>query len=247
MSGDNGEPNGDGMTSAGVTMTVRIPGRWSSPADLVEGLPPGFAVDEIGLKDPNGQTFEMFPIAPDDQFPGVFEGALRRPAEDAELEAVRGYSVAIVVQGGAGSLAACRQTARAAAAVVGAGGAGVFLDNSGLAFGGADWLAMAADGKAEAMSFACVSIVQDDRDALTLGMHLLGRPDLVITAGPDAAALAEATPLLCEDDADAAPGQKVFAAGRTWRLAAAEPAEFPADSPMHNPWGRVRLENAESE
>ena len=71
---------------------------------------------------------------------------------------------------------------QAAAAIVRAGGAGVFIDNSALAHGGSDWLAMTDDGGPDAISFAFVSIVRGPQDVYTMGMQVLGYPDLLMRA-----------------------------------------------------------------
>jgi hypothetical protein len=69
---------------------------------------------------------------------------------------------------------------KAAAVFIEAGGAGVFIDNSGLAHGGQDSLAMTADGGPDALSFAFVTIVRGDVDIYTMGFHSLGLPDVVM-------------------------------------------------------------------
>src|SRR4051812_45560702 len=69
---------------------------------------------------------------------------------------------------------------QAAAAIVTAGGAGVFIDNSALAHGGQQWLRMTDDGGPDALSFAFVAIVQGATDVWTMGMHVLGLCDIVM-------------------------------------------------------------------
>lgn len=69
---------------------------------------------------------------------------------------------------------------QAAAAIVQAGGAGVFIDNRGLAHGGQDWLEMTAEGGPDALSFAFVAIIRGKEDVTTMGMHVLGLRDLVM-------------------------------------------------------------------
>ena len=59
---------------------------------------------------------------------------------------------------------AARTMMQAGAAVVRAGGAGVFIDNSTPAHGGgSDWLDMTEDGGPDALSFAFVAIVRGKR------------------------------------------------------------------------------------
>src|SRR3989440_4683602 len=75
---------------------------------------------------------------------------------------------------------AARTMMQAGAAVVRAGGAGVFIDNSALAHGGGHWLAMAEDGGPDALSFAFVAIVRGRAEVWTMGMHVLGLRDVVM-------------------------------------------------------------------
>src|SRR5439155_23932710 len=68
----------------------------------------------------------------------------------------------------------------AGAALVRAGGAGVFIDNSALAHGGHHWLDMTEDGGPDALSFAFVAVVSGKTDVWTMGMHVLGLRDVVM-------------------------------------------------------------------
>ena len=69
---------------------------------------------------------------------------------------------------------------QAGAALVRAGGAGVFIDNSTLAHGGQHWLEMTDDGGPDALSFAFVAIVRGKTEVWTMGMHVLGLRDVVM-------------------------------------------------------------------
>ena len=75
---------------------------------------------------------------------------------------------------------AARTMMQAGAAMVRAGGAGVFIDNSALAHGGQHWLEMTEDGGPDALSFAFVAIVRGKADVWTMGMHVLGLRDIVM-------------------------------------------------------------------
>src|SRR5271170_6048004 len=82
--------------------------------------------------------------------------------------------------GPGGSMDAARTMMQAGAAMVRAGGAGVFIDNCGLAHGGQHWLEMTEDGGPDALSFAFVAIVRGRNDVYTIGMHVLGLRDVVM-------------------------------------------------------------------
>src|SRR5262249_59277817 len=117
-----------------------------------------------GLSLPDGTRVEFGAVRADDRFAQIFRSSCRRPAEPDELAAVDGYRVNVFLSGPGGSLDAARAMMRAGAAVVRAGGAGVFIDNSGLAHGGQAWLEMTEDGGPDALSFAFVSIVRGRAD-----------------------------------------------------------------------------------
>src|SRR5215471_16032006 len=133
-------------TNDAPKITLRIPGNWSHPGELLERLPEGFRLTPEELVLPDGRKIDFIPMAPDDQFPRIFESSCRRPPSDDELAAVARYTVNVGLTGPGGSMESAATMMRAGAAIVRAGGAGVFIDNSGLAYGGADWIELADDG-----------------------------------------------------------------------------------------------------
>src|SRR5437763_678820 len=116
----------------------------------------------------------------DGQFAQIFRSSCRQPATDDELATVDDYSVNVLLSGPGGSMQAARAMMQAGAAIVRAGGAGVFIDNSALAHGGGQWLQMTEDGGPDAVSFAFVSILSGKTDVWTMGMHVLGLRDIVM-------------------------------------------------------------------
>ena len=165
-----------------VRTTLRIPGNWSHPGELVERLPAGFRLTPEALLLPDHTKIKFTPMPPDDQFADIFRSSCRQPAADDELEIVDSYTVNVVLTGPGGSLTAALTTLRAGAAIVRAGGAGVFIDNSGVAHGGRKWIEMAEDGGPDAVSFAFVGIVRGRQEVWTVGMHVMGLPDIVMKA-----------------------------------------------------------------
>ena len=119
-------------------------------------------------------------MPPDDQFAHIFESSCRRPASREELATVGRYSVNVGLAGPGGSLDAALRMMQAGAAIVRAGGAGVFIDNCGLAHGGGLWLQMLDDGSPDALTFAFAAIVRGDVDVWTVGMHALGFPEIIM-------------------------------------------------------------------
>ena len=97
-----------------------------------------------------------------------------------ELATVAGYTVNVLLSGPGGSMPAAHAMMQAGAAVLRAGGAGVFIDNCALAHGGQHWLDMTEDGSPDALSFAFVAIVRGKTEVWTMGMHVLGLRDIVM-------------------------------------------------------------------
>jgi hypothetical protein len=238
------------ITNASVQTTLRIPGAWSHPSEMLERMPAGFRVLEDSLLLPGGVEIELVAIPPDEQFAEIFQASCRRPATDEELAIVSRYTVNIALSGPGGSLDAARAMMQAGAAIVRAGGAGVFIDNSGLAHGGGDWIAMADDGSSDALSFAFVSIFRGGNktgtmgEIGTIGMHVLGLPDLVMRrADGDAETIVEVIRYVAAGEKPIGDGH-VLADDRgspRFRVATISGDERTAGSPMSNPFGRLRL------
>jgi hypothetical protein len=232
---------------APVTVTLRIPGQWSQPGELAERLPAGCRLTDEGLVLPDGSSIAFGAMQADDQFPRIFRSSCRQPATADELATVDGYTVNIFLSGPGGSLPAARVMMEAGAAVVRAGGAGVFIDNSTLAHGGQHWLDMTEDGGPDALSFAFVAIIRGKSDVWTMGMHVLGLPDVVMkrtdleAGGLD---IVEVIRYLSRGEKPVGDGH-VFADlnGPSYQAQAQESARELRGSPMHNPFGRLKLVN----
>jgi hypothetical protein len=232
------------MTNS-VKTTLRIPGAWSHPAELLERMPADFRLTPERLFLPDGTGIEFIPMEPDDQFARIFESSCRRPATDDELAIVGRYTVNIGLSGPGGSLAAARKMMQAGAAIVRAGGAGVFIDNSALAHGGGDWIEMADDGGPDALSFAFVSLVRDEHEVWTMGMHVLGFSEIVMRRSDldlDPDKIVEVVRYVCNGDKPIGDGHLLGDEQAPRFRAAATPSDpQTVGSPMHNPFGRLKL------
>jgi len=228
-----------------IVVDLRIPGAWPHPQELVERLPEGCRVSPESLILPDDTRVDLGFLDADNQFAGIFRTSCRRPATDEELVTVDNYTVNVTLSGPGGSLDAARKMMRSAAAMIEAGGAGVFIDNSGLAHGGKDWLMMTDDGSPDAVSFAFVSIVRGKTDVWTMGMHVLGLRDILMkredieTHGFD---IVEVIRYLAAGEKPVGDGHILadLNGPQFQAFAADSPPEF-AGSAMQNPFGRLKL------
>jgi hypothetical protein len=231
--------------SATVMVTLRIPGQWQHPAELAERLPDGYQLAEDGLALPDGSRVGFGGVAPDDQFAEVFRSACRQPPSADELATVDAYTVNVILHGPGGSLDAARQMMRATAAIIRAGGAGVFIDNSAMAHGGTNWIEMAEDGGPDAISFAFVSIIRGKSDMWTMGMHVLGQRDIVMKRSDveaDGFDIVDVIRYLAADEKRVGDGHLIADLdGPRFRTVDQDDTEGPKGSPMYNPFGRLRL------
>lgn len=116
-------------------VALRIPGLWSHPKELVEKLPADYRLTPESLFLPDGTEIGFGAAKADGQFARIFRDSCRQEPSQEELRTVDNYKVNIFLSGPGGSLASARTMMKAAAAILQAGGAGVFNDNSGLAHG----------------------------------------------------------------------------------------------------------------
>jgi hypothetical protein len=232
-------------TAPPIIVDLRIPGAWSNPGELIEALPSGCRLTPQSLILPDDTRFELGFLNADNQFAQIFRTSCRRPATDDELATVDRYTVNVTLSSPGGSLDAARNIMQAGAAIVRAGGAGVFIDNSGLAHGGGHWLEMTDDGGPDALSFAFVSIIRGKTDVFTMGMHVLGLRDIVMkrvdieTHGFD---IVEVIRYMSAGEKPMDDGHILADLNGPQFQAFAQdsPPEF-AGSAMQNPFGRLKL------
>jgi hypothetical protein len=233
------------MNEPAVKVALRIPGQWSHPKELIERLPEGHRLTPEGLILPDKTEIGFGAAKADDQFAGIFRSSCRQPPTDDELATVNAYTVNVFLSGPGGSMDTARTMMQAAAAVVRAGGAGVFIDNCTLAHGGQNWLAMTEDGGPDALSFAFVAIVRGKSDVWTMGMHVLGLRDLLMKRTDiedDGFDIVDVIRYLARGDKPVGDGHIIADLGgpRFRAFTQDSPREF-AGSPMHNPFGRLKL------
>lgn len=228
-----------------VTVALRIPGQWAHPRELIERTPEGCRLTAEALILPSGARIELGFMPPDDQFPEIFRSSLRQPATEDEQRTADGYTVNALLSGPGGSMQAARTMMEAGAALVRAGGAGVFIDNSGLAHGGELWLEMTEDGGPDALSFAFVAVIRGQTDVWTVGMHVLGLRDVVMKRAyveADGFDIVEVIRYLAQSEKPVGDGHLIADLGGPRFQTSVEDCEKTlAGSPMYNPFGRLRL------
>lgn len=228
-----------------ITIDLRIPGRWAHPRDLIERLPDGCRLSGTSLVLPDAEPVEFRAVPPDDQFAHIFRTSCREPATTDELATVDDYRVNVILSGPGGSLDAARAMMRAASAILRAGGAGVFIDNSALAHGGQNWLEMTEDGGPDAVSFAFITIVHGRTEAWTMGMHVLGLRDVVMKPAEAEAkdfGIIDVIRYLARSDKPVEDGHLLAdLSGPRYRAVAQGSDEKFKGGPMYNPFGRLKL------
>jgi hypothetical protein len=226
-----------------ITITLRIPGKWAHPKELVQALPEGCRLTPETLILPDASEVEFVPMPADGQFAEIFRSSCRRPATADEQATVDRYTVNVCLSGPGGSQQAAQRMMQAGAAVVKAGGAGIFIDNSGVAHGGQHWLEMTEDGGADALSFAFVGIISGRGEVWTMGMHVLGLRDIVMkTADADRFDIVEVIRYLCQSEKPIDDGHVLGdLEGPRFQAQVQACAKAPAGSPMHNPLGCLKL------
>ena len=231
-----------------IEVTLRIPGTWEHPRELVERLPAGCRLEPEELILPNGARFEFRPLPADEQFPGIFASSCPKLPTETEREQIDSYTVNVCLTGPGGSLDAARELMVAAAALIEAGAAGVFVDNSGIAHGATDWLTLTDDRDGSGVYWAFVTTCRSEDKLYSIGMQILGFRDAIIArTGNEEFDFRTLHSFLgfyyrsgaTIHDGDVV-GDPVLPTVRAYR----EPYDrMPADAPMFNPFGQWRLES----
>jgi hypothetical protein len=234
------------MNTDSVEIALRIPGQWSHPKELVERLPAGYRLTPEALILPDATEVGFGAVRADEQFARIFRSSCRNQPTHDELATVDGYTVNVYLSGPGGSMASARTMMQAGAAIVRSGGAGVFIDNSALAHGGQQWLEMAEDGGPDALSFAFVAIISGKTDVYTMGMHALGLRDIVMKRadmeGDGGFDIIEVIRYVSRGDKPVDDGHVIAdLSGPRFRALTQDSDAKLAGTPMHNPFGRLKL------
>jgi hypothetical protein len=237
--------NGDRIVAPEVTL--RIPGAWKGPEDFFRRLPRGYRCDENSIMLADGSKFELNALPADEEFPRIFAGSCPKLPTDRERDAIENYSVNICLTGRGGSIEAAKQLMAAGAAVLAAGGMGVFVDNSGIAHGATDWMALHDSADDGGVYWAYVLAARTDNGEMySVGMHILGFADAIIPATGnheyDARTLHSFLGYTAFSGARIDDGEVVGdVVLPTFRAYRHSDDRFTPDTPMFNPYGRWQL------
>jgi hypothetical protein len=155
-------------------------------------------------------------------------------ATPEELAIVDRYTVNVALSGHGGSLESARKMMQAGAAIIQAGGAGVFIDNSGLTHGAESWLYMTEEGSSDAVRFAFVGIVRGQREVWTTGMHVPGFPEIMMKRA--------AIRYVYADNFAIGDGHIIAdVEGPRFRIEHESPEELGVPESMRNPFGRLGM------
>jgi len=239
------------FTAQATVVYFRIPGMWKSEDELVECLGDEFQIDGQHLHLDGGPAFEWQMVRADQEFPTVFRYACCRNRVSREVSRrLDRYTHNALLMGFGGSIPLAQHLIAGAAAMVRAGGIGVFIDNCAMAHGGDDWIEL-ADNRCNplALVYAFVNFVQSrKKDTITSkGMQVFGQRDGIISSG-DLRSLEDFLRMVCSMHPQLFEGY-VFANsdGRRFRLQSDETHQPFEGDPMSNPYGRWRLELVEQD
>ena len=234
-------------------IVLRIPGRWPGPVNLARSLPDGYELEAGRLHLPDGARVEVAARPPDRDLPELFATSCRGAAPPRLRREIQECKVYVCLVGPGGSLEAATRMMKAGAALIRAGGAGVFVDNSGRAHEPRGWLELARDPDDADAYCAFVSLFGGGADLWSIGMQVFGLSDAVIRRGGEGQTdVFDLTSFLgytllpdvviadgdLAGDCDCGPPR--------FRLVKEAPGFPPAGTPLHNPYGRWRMVRMET-
>lgn len=250
----------DRVDDALPEIVLRIPGLWSKPEELMAALPQGAALAPPTDPDahfallmmPDGGSVEVNVLPADDEFAGVFASSCQRAPSQRDREVIENYKVNVCLSGPGGSFEAAHRMMRAGAVILQASGAGVFIDNSGLAHGSDDWHTLTNDpdnspeGDWGGVFWGFVSTIRGKDQMWSVGMHVMGLRDAIVPrTGDDELDFLTLHNFLgysFRSGANIVDGDLLGdELGPRFRAVKEPCSQFPSHSPMFNSYGLWRL------
>ena len=233
------------MTSHPIEIALRIPGTWASQEELAQALPSGCKLSGNSLILADGSQVALYVRPRDGQFVDVFKTSSRLEPSGQESKSLRNYHLQVCLVGPGGSMQSASNMMRSAIPILKGGGAGVFVDNSALSFGASHWCQMAGLCDTDALTFGFVNIINNKQDAYTVGMQVIGQPDLIMpakSAGYESSVIIALMLKTAIWGHTFDEGHKIdLPSGRIFKVHKIPDDKSRVGSPMHNPWGRLEL------
>jgi hypothetical protein len=229
-------------TAAPIEIRLRIPGTWANPGEMVERLPSGYSITREGFSLPDGSEILADLMPADTVFPAIFRQSCRQHPSPETLGKVDNYKFNVGLVGPGGSMESASKMVQLAAALITAGGAGVFIDNGALSHSGEHWMEIAEDGGPDALSFAFVSIVRGKQEIWTMGMHVFGLKDIVMHRDVPEEQLVDTIVYMCTSEEPIEDGHLIGDEDcPRYRATACDMNKVHSGSPMHNPFGHLKF------
>jgi hypothetical protein len=166
---------------------LRIPGPWTSPAQLNDALRdaslPWMLNDEGFVNSETDASYEWGVTPHDDEIADLFAHDGRASAE--QIARIASHNVKVHISGPGGDIEAASAIVEAATALLSAGGFGLFVDNSGAAHLPGDWYKLAGDSDPGGLYWTYVVLGGSDELVWSVGMHCLGLREAEYPYPPD--------------------------------------------------------------
>jgi hypothetical protein len=217
-----------------------VPGPWERREDLAPRLLPGLVLEEKRLRRADGdEAFDAEFRGPDPRMRPAFQASacrLRPSLTPADFNAIQGHRSALYVLsepfGRATAAAAASRMIELGRALLEAGGIAVKCESSGIAHSAERWR---RPDLPLFEAFVRLPIINEIDELYSVGMHLLGLPDGIVSLRDfDAGDLRGATRVLEEFLRSQVPPKGYVAGPESC-------PDYEQDDFMWNRWGRLRL------
>lgn len=167
---------------------IGVPGFWSSRKEFIKDIAEkssgylyagGILIDTL-----SGDKWVLELHEYDSNLLRAFEIAGQNSITDSELNSIADHTFTAYIVGEGGSTDSALAIMPAVSALLNAGGIAVKVETAGKAHSKYDWLLLTDDKSLTALYYAYVTLVADQNEAYSCGMHNLGLPDAVIAVGP---------------------------------------------------------------
>jgi hypothetical protein len=242
------------MSPSPPDIIIGIPGEWASRTDLVREIAnrsDGYIAGGLVLMDTKSSAaFTLDVQDSDPALANAFRIAGEGRLDSSVLSRIAQHRLVVYLLALGGSVAAARNAARAACAILDAGGIAVKIESTGKAHTGSAWREVAKSTDLFMLYSAYVVLVGDTGFSYSCGMHNFGLPDAGVPSflGPEGGAqllnsflfylLSEAPRIESGHTFQASPSEPLY------RLTLVGADMYPDEDPFHNPYGLWRMEPA---